>query len=647
MDFNISERTTKDLKYLYEGNSQARFGKTHFNVGGLTSSVPGGGKTRFLLELLNLLPDMEALYFVTFGNPAPISPFDRMQNRDSAGKSVAMRLLYHAIQSQGTREGQSFEAWVQEVHDLHLKDVAEIKNAIKMLGGDPGMKCLLAVDEVNKAQEHTTITEANSKEDSMSAIYMLIDVLSFAMLSSQVYSFMAGTSIRGSGRSGFSPHVLHLQCLSFAQQCAVVDKYPGLAGWRCSAEAKELFPYLAGLPRLLEIFIDRIIHHLGGTDNFGLVDWQDVRTALSLGAASERSWDLASAPLAQRLVNDIVLRNTVHPTDSIVRGLPETYESLQQHAQIALQPLPDAPWDLSPMVPFLTFWKLVDIARSSADNHRFQRLYNLIEANIGQPQSFETFVIEHSAIMNEFFQSPVYFGDYDRLPLSRRYAEGYGGAGRVHVKYLANQPEAVKGSASITTFTDGNYVCRIDWNFTRFRNEDIEGDMSNQDTPEDSRIDEWLSTQSIDIPRPSSLLVVAENHKQYSRNKLTFEMCVQEYEKHRAIWKKYRVVTVIIAADRIVPPENHQDYKNLLVIDITKFKDLYGILEPLLQPQLTTRLAINTVDEALLSQHLGEDIAHKIMREKGKGFLGKEDFQERMAKTGVLLEEEFLDDWEF
>lgn len=96
MKFQISEKMTEQLTYMYERNSEPRNGKDSFNVGAFTSSR-GGGKTRLLLELLNLLPDMEALYFVTFGDPTPLSALDSMQNRDSMGKSVAMRLLYHAI----------------------------------------------------------------------------------------------------------------------------------------------------------------------------------------------------------------------------------------------------------------------------------------------------------------------------------------------------------------------------------------------------------------------------------------------------------------------------------------------------------------------------------------------------------------------
>lgn len=195
-----------------------------------------------------------------------------------------------------------------------------------MLGGDLRRKCVVAVDEVNKAKEHLMIIRSKSEADSMSAIYMLIDELSDAMLCTEIYGFMAGTSIRGSGRSGYSPAVLHLECLPYAQQCAVLDKYPGLAGWRCSAEAKELVSYLSGLPRLLQIFIETILREFDGTANFDSVNWHDVKIALTRGSAAKYSWHTASVPLAQRLVDVIMLRRPIFPGSRIMNDSEETYE---------------------------------------------------------------------------------------------------------------------------------------------------------------------------------------------------------------------------------------------------------------------------------------------------------------------------------
>lgn len=68
--------------------------------------------------------------------------------------------------------------------------------------------------------------------------------------------------------------------------------------------------------------------------------------------------------------------------------------------------------------------------------------------------------------------------------------------------------------------------------------------------------------------------------------------------------KNHRLLTIIIATCRVSPPEDHKKHKDLLVIDVTMFEDLYGILAPLLKPQITNRLAINTADWATLATYL-------------------------------------------
>ena len=111
----------------------------------------------------------------------------------------------------------------------------------------------------------------------------------------------------------------------------------------------------------------------------------------------------------------------------------------------------------------------------------------------------------------------------------------------------------------------------------------------------------------------------------------------------------YRLLTIVIANCRVSPPEDHKKYETLLVIDVTMFTDLYGILEPLLKPQITNRLTINTADCAILLQYSSKDVVDRIMRVRGVGFKDKSDFDKRMSDEGGSIEDEkrILDDCDF
>lgn len=73
MKFTISDKIRSDLTDLVS--------TPHHNIGAdkghtvvaVISSLPGGGKTRLLLELLELFPDFDALYYITFYHTSPLS----------------------------------------------------------------------------------------------------------------------------------------------------------------------------------------------------------------------------------------------------------------------------------------------------------------------------------------------------------------------------------------------------------------------------------------------------------------------------------------------------------------------------------------------------------------------------------------------
>ena len=98
----------------------------------------------------------------------------------------------------------------------------------------------------------------------------------------------------------------------------------------------------------------------------------------------------------------------------------------------------------------------------------------------------------------------------------------------------------------------------------------------------------------------------------------------EEHEKNIRAFKlipneeEYRVITIFIAACRVPPPDDLRGFEHILVIDITKFEQLYGILAPLIT-LLSGRVDINTVTVKNLGIELGcKDTAEKIVEQRGK-----------------------------
>ena len=90
MKFTISHMIRSDLAALVSTpHHKTRAGKGQ-TVVAVISSISGGGKTRLLLELLELFPDFDALYYVTFYHTSPLSAtFDTMEDFEHAEKSIA------------------------------------------------------------------------------------------------------------------------------------------------------------------------------------------------------------------------------------------------------------------------------------------------------------------------------------------------------------------------------------------------------------------------------------------------------------------------------------------------------------------------------------------------------------------------------
>ena len=121
---------------------------------------------------------------------------------------------------------------------------------------------MLAVDEVHKLGE-------GSQAPGNVALKNLVRVLGEAMLLTQIFSFMAGTLIDEFNAYSITRKIqidqIRLPLLTHAQQYAILDNIPQLAGWRCCAQARELLSQLGGLLRLLEIFTKVITERLNVT----------------------------------------------------------------------------------------------------------------------------------------------------------------------------------------------------------------------------------------------------------------------------------------------------------------------------------------------------------------------------------------------
>ena len=222
MEHKISDGKKDLLQGLVQRIPDSRVAKDHLRVG-VISSLPGGGKTRFLVELLNLLEEngIEDLYFVTFNSSSRLIPsFDRMQDEVGAHKSVAMRILYRAVQARSDkRHIMDFAHWLLDIHDQGLKDICNISQAIRLLGGDPQRKCVVAVDKVNQLIEDFGRTGLDLEDASKSAMRYLTRAIGDSMLYSQIFSFMAGTLISefatASAQSGIRIHTIHLDILTY------------------------------------------------------------------------------------------------------------------------------------------------------------------------------------------------------------------------------------------------------------------------------------------------------------------------------------------------------------------------------------------------------------------------------------------------
>lgn len=115
---------------------------------------PGSGKTRLLLELCNVLSketNIGAFYLVTFSGSSGISEYDQMQATQFAERSVAMRIPYQAVILLNNKSQRlDFAKWLKEVEQEKLEEILEIRDAIRLVGGDPKENCVVAVDESNK-----------------------------------------------------------------------------------------------------------------------------------------------------------------------------------------------------------------------------------------------------------------------------------------------------------------------------------------------------------------------------------------------------------------------------------------------------------------------------------------------------------------
>ena len=673
MQYQVSDDVRWLLRAGVEWVRRWRFGKNHCQVTTI-SSLPGGGKTRFLAELFNLLEDSEigALYYVTFSSSAGLlhKDFDNMDTEESASTSIAMRILYEAVQAHSNtdQDSKDFASWISHVRNLGLADMNNIKQAISLLGGDPRQKCIIAVDDVNKLKEDFTNTGLQSKEASHVAMKNLFKALFYPMMYSQIFSFVAGTLdndfVSAARSGGIHLYATTLSILSRAQQYAILDAYPGLTGWRRSAKLKKILATLGGLPRLVEILIEQIESALNGTIDFDNINWTQVE--LSLGqATSAYDWKGGSVEVARRLVDLIMLRKSVLPFLRISPEDPEeTFEKLVQHSQIVLQPREES-W--YPTMPLFAFRTLVKKAKSGdGDRDRFEKLDSLLDhMNIQDWREFEIFASKYSNVMNGFVAQ---FSD-DASSISGRYTGKYGDIEKLFITFLKSHPDWNRCSAHFPTtleiisqdcdgscsFTsgdyylnapqagsaDGFYVCRIPGLWSRFYHSD---DIISDET-----------SDSYKQPRPSLVLVV-EQMKQWTSRTLHRQACIDEHKKNMEAFKniperaKYRLVTVIIATCRIPFLEDFSGLDDIIVLDITKFEEYFGILAPLVTLGCG-RLDINTVTVQDLEKALGStNTAAKIVEERRKGvFEDKAALQERMSDIGISLEQwkDDIDDWDF
>ena len=168
------------------------------------------------------------------------------------------------------------------------------------------------------------------------------------------------------------------------------------------------------------------------------MDWNDE--ILFSGRLGDYIWNGDNGPLAQRLVDVILLCQEILPICSVIDGGPQqvTYKFLQQHRQIILQRGTSGFFTVTQ--PLDMFKALVDVARkhSSESRHKYMKLYEFISRFPSDWIDFGDFAIHHTSLVNEFWAN-------DRVSyMGSRYPEGYGYAGNIRVHaFSTTQPIVV------------------------------------------------------------------------------------------------------------------------------------------------------------------------------------------------------------
>ena len=642
MKFDISDDIRTQITSRVRQYDKSRTGKDQFRIS-VVSSLPGGGKTRLLLELLSLLSDFNALYYISFHNFSKFDEeYDTVYDVGSFKKSIAMRMLFQAVQIQeeSSQRKQHFSTWLKEVRYEKLLHINSIPEAIKLLGGDPSQKCVLAVDEASKLQYKET------------AIARLIEVLGDAMLGTKVFSFMAGTLLttfaQAAATSTYNINPIQLRPLSFDQQSTILDanKSLGNIAWRCNGKAKWILSLLGGHPRLLEVFIDKLSQSLGGHDDLSEVIWTDVeseckRCFLAVGT-------ILNVSLAKRLIDVILLREKVQANSPLLPNSRETYEYLQQNSAIVLEPISSDPRYFNPTIPFLHFRDFVHLA-NSGDEDIYRHLYSLVHMASDSFASFEKFVATHTAVMNGLFAQR----HTNVVRLSQLYAGGYGGAGKIAIKFMTKNPRTITCSQQFPStsssikdqegkgqdFADGNIY--INAPSASFGDVFWVGQMDGENTETDEK-------RRTKMGNADQRLLFYLQVKLYQQS-LNADQCYKEHERNKEAWKKargvkdkkdYRLITIILSTGPVNNfPKSKPGRKDtgakfwddILVIDKDVLPDLFGVLLPLLNPRLTKRYDINCGDWASMKTKFGENGATQIIAERG--FKDRSDFERRLPKV--------------
>ena len=196
-------------------------------------SIPGGGKTRLLLELPTLLQatyQFQSVYHLTFNSNSPWYSFDLAQKYfKGASQCIAMGMLYKGVRIQRQEDSkacQTFEAWYSNIK--HLGPVRDIKTAIALLRGNSKEPCLIAIDDMNKLFEDKNLSALATEQ----AARDIFRSLQEAMWSSSVYCTVAGnlgcSLIDASSHNKIRLHTVLLPRLSYSQQGGILDNYLGL-----------------------------------------------------------------------------------------------------------------------------------------------------------------------------------------------------------------------------------------------------------------------------------------------------------------------------------------------------------------------------------------------------------------------------------